>query len=915
MNNNSSHAEDEVEATFQERIDILFHELELAVKWDRPSILFAIYKSETVRDEVNTLLGDKLSSLSQKIQRIRTDSFDFMAEIAGLPNLSQTVLLIEGFKWDCGQEGLSVLTEFNKHRDYFVDNHIRAIFWLYEQELSEFTQDATECWILRQRVVDFVDLPHQLAPQQPAPQQPAPQPTQPLESFWQEAGESMPGGELSDESFTHIVDLAKKNQANAEHANRLLSQGILGWRKGNSQAALKYLRVAAGIARVIGNHALQSQCQNAIALTNAELGNEEDAISAYENAANLAPKSGYLWNNLGQLLARKERNEEAITAFKKAVETTPQDFIGWDGLGHVYLKMGLHQNAISAFEKAIEISPTYELSWSGLGQAYLESGQLEKATIPLGKAVKLNPHAIEAWRNLGKCFTQLERERDAISVLQQALESNPEAAILWKELGGLYLHTQDYVESISALQKAVSLCPKCPLVKIDLACAHFKMGDYDTAAEVYEETIVLCDDPGKRSGLLNQLGDTYMHLKEYEKAIAAYEQADHAKVEGRETISDEEISIPSVNVVDEEIDEVEVEKLPRLDASKPVKVMDESIVEETVVEEKPARQEACKPVMEKEQKKEQAANKPVDKRGEKMNEANQVFDTRTATEWNELGNTHLKQGAFNDAIVAYTRAIELSQGTSWPYIKNLAQVHYKKGKAKGKQALDQVDDDDLLDLNEDDPSLAEIFDQDAIPNPERAHSEDGTSQLATQAGNASMVAGSGDQSTSNPADNETASAGEGAASLSSEQQVAGQPSPSIPVALPAVLDEPRNSIDWNDRGNNLTRAKKYDEAIQAYKKALELNPRYGQPYSNMGLIYYHLGRFDSAILLFKKSLALLETREDKAAAWNKLGDCHRRMGDYGNALNAYQKSSELTSTSRSTVTRSRVTLFESAVVG
>ena len=100
-----------------------------------------------------------------------------------------------------------------------------------------------------------------------------------------------------------------------------------------------------------------------------------------------------------------------------------------------------------------------------------------------------------------------------------------------------------------------------------------------------------------------------------------------------------------------------------------------------------------------------------------MNEANQVFDTRTAAEWNDLGNLHLKEGAYNDAIVAYTRAIDLSQGTSWPYIKNLAHVHYQKGKFKGKQAQDQVDDDDLLDLNEDDASLADIFDLDAIPNP------------------------------------------------------------------------------------------------------------------------------------------------------------------------------------------------------
>ncbi len=872
MNNNSSHV-DEVEATFQERIDILFHELELAVKWDRPSILFAIYKSEQVRDEVNNLLSGKLASLSQKTNRIRTDNFDFMKEIAGLPNLSQTVLLIEGFNWECGKEGLSVLTEFNKHRDYFVDNHIRAIFWLYENELSEFTQDATECWILRQRVVDFSELP-----------QAASQPVQALDTFWQEAGESLPGSELTDESYAHILDLAKKNQANADHANRLLSQGILGWRKGDSQKAIKYLRLAVGIAKILGNKSLQSQCQNALALANTKAGNEEDAIRSYENAANLSPQSGYLWNNLGQLLARKERNEEAITAFKKAVEVSSEDFMSWDGLGHVYLKMGLHQNAISAFDKALEISPTCEFSWSGIGQAYLESGQLEKAAIPLGKAVKLNPRSVDTWRNLGQCFARLERERDALSIYQQALEANPQEAILWRELGGLYLQTQDYVESISALQKAVSLCPKCPLGRIDLACAHFKMGDYDTAAQVYEETIPMVDEPGKRSSLLNQLGDTYMHLKEYEKAIAAYERADLAKGEHRGPAVEEEISIPAVRVTEE-------------------------VVEEEVEVKEASRQPASVPALEE---KKEADIKPVNKRGEKMNEANQVFDTRTAAEWNDLGNIHLKDGAYNDAIVAYTRAIDLSQGTSWPYIKNLAHVHYQKGKFKGKQALDQVDDDDLLDLNEDDASLADIFDLDAIPNPERAHREDANPQQATGAGNLSKATV---EKLPVSVDNDTASAGEAAPETTSEAGTVEEIAAALAVALPVELDEPKNSIDWNDQGNSLTRAKKYEEAILAYKKAIELNPRYGQPYSNMGLIYYHLGKYDTAVLLFKKSLSLLETREDKAAAWNKLGDAHRRMGDYANALNAYQRSSELTGTGRTTVTRSRAPLFESAVVG
>ena len=82
-------------------------------------------------------------------------------------------------------------------------------------------------------------------------------------------------------------------------------------------------------------------------------------------------------------------------------------------------------------------------------------------------------------------------------------------------------------------------------------------------------------------------------------------------------------------------------------------------------------------------------------RGEEMIEANKVFDKKTAAEWNEHGNAHLKAGAYNDAIVAYTKAIELAPDACWPYIQNLAQVHYQKGKARGKLSIGKIDDPDV----------------------------------------------------------------------------------------------------------------------------------------------------------------------------------------------------------------------------
>jgi tetratricopeptide (TPR) repeat protein len=116
-------------------------------------------------------------------------------------------------------------------------------------------------------------------------------------------------------------------------------------------------------------------------------------------------------------------------------------------------------------------------------------------------------------------------------------------------------------------------------------------------------------------------------------------------------------------------------------------------------------------------------------------------------------------------------------------------------------------------------------------------------------------------------------------------------------------------------GNSYTSSKKYNNAIDAYKKAIDTDPKNGQPYSNLGLIYYRLGKYEDAILIYKKSIDLLNTPEDKAVSWNRLGDTYRRLGDYRNALAAYQKSSEMAPAMSPVMARAKATLLENIVAG
>lgn len=53
------------------------------------------------------------------------------------------------------------------------------------------------------------------------------------------------------------------------------------------------------------------------------------------------------------------------------------------------------------------------------------------------------------------------------------------------------------------------------------------------------------------------------------------------------------------------------------------------------------------------------------------------MDTKNAHVWNELGNVYFNTSAYDDSIVAYSKAIELDRWFAWPY-SNLALAYVQK---------------------------------------------------------------------------------------------------------------------------------------------------------------------------------------------------------------------------------------------
>lgn len=660
---------------FSEQVEILFHEAEMAVKWQRPAVLFAVYRSEAVRVMAETSLEEKLNQIGQAVLTIHAqevENFDLVAHISKTDDLLNTFFSIDGLAWDCNAEGTNFISEINRQREFLIDESVRAIFWLKENEVSDFATNATECWILRHRVVDFTNTPKAEEILLSA-----------IESVWE--NENM--GVLSDipipSSPREVLDLASGQELDIQYANNLLTLGVLCWRRGDSQTGLKLLKAAREIADLHHDTAIMAKSENAIALLLASLGDVDNAIASYIKAKELMPNAKINWNVFGSLLSKRENYEDAIQAFKKALATNPNDFSSWFGLGQVFLKLEQYENAISAFKKSLEFAPAYKYAILGLGQCYLETGQIDQAVLACKNVLALDLGMPEAWHILCKCHMKEHKIDQAISDCENAIELDGTNALTWNELGNAYLLNKEYEKSVLSYQKAIELQPELGWAYTSMAFAYEKLGNYVEAKAFYQQSVPLFEKNADRAAIWHQLGGVYVNLNDNEKAEACYKQSSW--------------------LLDQD-----TEESPQLPAALINKTSTAVSNPVSDLPPKPGVGEGDVP----------------------MNESNRKVDILTAQDWNELGNSHLKVGAYNEAIKAYARAIELAKDMNWPYIKNLAMANYRLGKVNGGKNGNVVTDPDVWDEDDESGHDKEYFVGVDIPLAQR-----GDPELGMQSGN------------------------------------------------------------------------------------------------------------------------------------------------------------------------------------
>lgn len=119
-------------------------------------------------------------------------------------------------------------------------------------------------------------------------------------------------------------------------------------------------------------------------------GKVDEAVSAWEKVAALAPKDPAAHCNLGCLYFRRGESGKAIPCFQKAVLLNPRYAQAWCNLGAALRQAGKYQQAVDSFISAIDIQPGYAIAHANLAECYEAGNRMEDAHRHAEKALSLD---------------------------------------------------------------------------------------------------------------------------------------------------------------------------------------------------------------------------------------------------------------------------------------------------------------------------------------------------------------------------------------------------------------------------------------------------------------------------------------------------------------------------------------------
>ena len=219
------------------------------------------------------------------------------------------------------------------------------------------------------------------------------------------------------------------------------------------------------------------------------------ALTSYDRALALQPRSADALFNRGNALLALGRYPEALASYEKALELRSDDAEALNNRGNALRALGRHAEAVASYEHALRIVPAYAKALGNRGTALLALERAHEALDSFRQAYTASQDA--PWMiGIAHALHALERNEEALEAYERALAVNPSAVAALGGRGNVLQALNRHEEALSAYQHALAIDPKDAETHWNEALVRLTLGDYRRGWEKYEWR---WDNPALRS--------------------------------------------------------------------------------------------------------------------------------------------------------------------------------------------------------------------------------------------------------------------------------------------------------------------------------------------------------------------------------------------------------------------------------